>query len=173
MVLHCHNPYNTEELNLNLMYHSWFPRSGSCNRYTRWLKVYIPRKVNHYYNWVQRGFSQVAELVRCTTPKNRESLSGWKRRFNYRFKSCPDYGEQHGGFVLKGWITCQWWPMGLFEIVTMYVSQKEPSSGRKVLTNLLRLCKVKSKQSSGGIGRRWEIILKTPWGKVNLTLISW
>ena len=27
-------------------------------------------------------------------------------------------------------------------------------------------------QSSGGIGRRWEIILKTPWGKVNFTLIS-
>ena len=27
-------------------------------------------------------------------------------------------------------------------------------------------------QSSGGIGRRWEIILKTPWGKVSFTLIS-
>ena len=62
------------------------------------------------------------------------SSRGQDSRFSslpHGFESRTDYDEQHGGYVLKRWITCQWWPMGLF-VRMVYVSRKEPPSGRKV-----------------------------------------
>jgi len=38
----------------------------------------------------------------------------WFAIRSFGFDSHSVHDDQHGGFVLKWWITCQWWPMGLF-----------------------------------------------------------